>query len=197
MRDLQAFGPGRSRSPAIRPRNCRDRRHTQVSPSSIPFVTVSNDLRIAVPALVVAVSDIVDPHPHREERVAARPRGEYWLARRLAHELVHLVDQRQHRRRVRLHERRVDSGAAIRVIVCQDQRLVVYRRVDIDPVRATDCRETLRRMDLIRRRVATARNGRERTGYGGFPSGFPGAGTAPGVVNPVWVYESPLESAAR
>ena len=24
------------------------------------------------------------------------------------------------------------------------------------------------------------------------PSGFPGAGTAPSVVNPVWVYESPL-----
>ena len=108
------------------------------NPSSLLRTLLSSNSRVAIPTLVVAVPNVVDPDPHREQRVLARPRGRRGFVRRLAEELVHLVDQREDRRLVRRDERRVNRRAAIRVVVSQDERLVVHRRVDVDPVRTPD-----------------------------------------------------------
>lgn len=134
------LGPGRSTSPATHPRTCQGTRSVHA------FIIRSSDSRITVSALVVAVADIVDSDPHREERIAARPWSKCGLARRLSHELVHLVDQRKHCWLVRLDERGVDRGATVGVVVSQDERLVVYRGVDIDPVRAPDGSVALARL---------------------------------------------------
>ena len=95
-------------------------------------------VRIPVPALIIAIPNIINPNPHRKQRILARPRRRRGFARRLAHELVHLVDQREHRRLVRLDKRGVDRRAAVRVVVRQDEGLVVHRGVDVYPVGASD-----------------------------------------------------------
>ena len=91
--------------------------------------------RVAVAALVVAIVDVVDPEPHREHRVLARPRRARGLLRDLPLEVVHLRDEVVRGER-RLDERPVDRRAAPRVVVRQDERLVELHGREVDPVRA-------------------------------------------------------------
>ena len=101
--------------------------------------------RVSVPALLVAVVNIVDSEPHREQRIAARPRGRRRPLRCPTLEVIHLLDEvaRVERRR---HKRRVDRRAADGVVVRQDERPVVLHRVEVDPVRTDARRARVRRV---------------------------------------------------
>ena len=90
--------------------------------------------RRPVPVLAVRRPDVVDPNPHREHLVVARPRCRRGLARRLTHELLHLVLHRRDRRQEGGYEALVNGRAAVCVVVRQEEGLVVLRREDVDPV---------------------------------------------------------------
>ena len=91
--------------------------------------------RLTVAAALVAVSDVVDADPDREQRVLARPWGALGLLARALEEVVRLDDERARRVPGR-DERLVDRRAADGVVVRQDERRVQVHRQVVDVVRA-------------------------------------------------------------
>ena len=101
-------------------------------------------LRVAASALVVRVADVVDADPEREQRVFARPRRSRRLQGSSGEELVlNLFNHRDDGGLVRCDEVRVNGGTAVCIVVRQDQGLVEYNSVDVNPVCPTDRSVTL------------------------------------------------------
>ncbi len=91
--------------------------------------------RLAVPTPGVAVPDVVDADPDREQRVLARPRRALGLLARPLQEVVCLNGERT-RRMARRDEALVDRRTADGVVVRQHEGRVELGCQDIDVVRA-------------------------------------------------------------
>ena len=144
--------------------------------------------RRSITTEVITISNIIDTYPEREKRILARPSGIAWLScHTTRQELVNLITKRKYSRLIGSYKRRVDCRSAVCVVVGQDERFVVDGSVYIDPVRSTDSSVALvvRRRGISQLKTIFARAGDRRTGYGGFPNGFPTAGTVLFGVKPV------------
>ena len=99
-------------------------------------LSVEKNIRKRAPRAIVRVAmrDIVDADPDREERIFARPRARRGLLPRPRKELRDLVHDGHHRRQVGHDEVRVDRGAVVCVVVRQDFGFVVDDGVHVDPV---------------------------------------------------------------
>lgn len=80
------------------------------------------------------VPDVVDAHPHAEERVVGRPGRVVGLVGDAAAELRDLVDEAQHGRLPGGHERGVGGGAAVGEVVREQRRPVELRHQEAHPV---------------------------------------------------------------
>ena len=110
---------------------------------TFPNIRNGRYIRIAVPRLVVRVTDIVDANPKREERVRVGPLCIGRLASGAVQELIHLIRERENSRFVRGHKGRINSGSAVGVVEREDSRPVVLDSVYVDPVGASDSCEAL------------------------------------------------------
>lgn len=79
----------------------------------------------------------IDTDPNSKKRVRRRPLYEARIALRNALVLVHLINERQHGRSVRLYKRSISGRAAGGKVVRKNRTRVELRDVEVDPVVAT------------------------------------------------------------